>query len=275
MKNRLLAAILVTTSLSACKKDPVAPPPGPTPIQAPADDRRSVRLKDIVEHGLPSPLFHFTYNDSGYVTRINYAQDFLIYDVAYESKRVSSLFNQFNSNTLRYRYANGFVQEVAHTDGAGHKTWTQSFTYNHLNQLSTIRYWRFVPGMADSILERRVDMLYHPDGNLASWQDHHRIGTTLVPGSTTYYDHYDTGTCVDDFYIFHNFFEDAIFLPGVQLQRNNPRTVRIDAGENEWQVDYFYSYVGKLPQSKTGLMKQTRGTGNGQTLTIQSTFTYY
>ena len=88
-----ILAFILATAFTSCQKEkddikvPVLPPPA-------LDDKATIFLKDIVESGLPSPYFHFNYNDSGYVTNVSFADGFFDYDVNYSSKRVAFMENK-------------------------------------------------------------------------------------------------------------------------------------------------------------------------------------
>lgn len=268
--NRPLTILLLgfTLAVTACKKERV-PVPAPPPA---GDDRSAVLLKDIVEVSLPSPYFHFSYNDSGYVKEIGFADGFFYYDVFYESKRVSLLQNRIDNSRLDYSYVNGKVARIAKSNG-GKISWTYPLSYQN-NQLKEVNWYRHEAG--DSVLERKVVLFYGTDENLSSYEDYWRNGSGELKRSRTFvYSNYDKGTNVDDFCLFKNFFEDVLFLPGVKLQKNNPGLVHILGDQNDYEISYSYTYKNDLPIEKTGRMKQTRGESGNKEVKLTTLYSYY
>jgi hypothetical protein len=262
---------MLTTAFAACKKDKDAsqqPPPPPPSF----DDRATVFLKDVVESGLPSPYFHFSYNDSGYVTNISFADGFFDYDVNYNNRRVAFMLNKKNNARLDYFYTNGRVSSIDQVLN-GEKLWSYKMTYAQ-NRLAQVRWLRF-PIAGDSVVERKIELFYGTDGNLSEYKDYRPDnGNGLKLSRTFQFSQYDGATNVDDFYVFKNFFEDVIFLPGVKLQKNNPRLVRILGEQNDFEITYTYNYRDNKPILKNGIFKQTRGGGSGETSLVTS-YTYY
>ena len=98
----ILPAILLTVFIG-CRKNESIPAPQPS---LPPDDARTVLLKEVVAQSLPSPYFHFMYDDQRYVKQINFASGFAIYNLEYENKRVKKMTNIQNNNSLLYSYSN-------------------------------------------------------------------------------------------------------------------------------------------------------------------------
>jgi len=92
---------------------------------------------------------------------------------------------------------------------------------------------------------------------------------------TDQFSNYDQGTNVDDFYLTKDFFDAYLFLPQVKLQRNNPKEHVITGHQNDYEISYTYEYQNNLTVTKTGMMRQIRGKGSGQSLQITNRFSYY
>ncbi len=282
MKKNLFPIILmVMLFFAACKKDNAnegnAPVPVPIPTPVQLDDTARVRLKDIVSTNLPSPYYHFEYDNQKYVTRINFASGLDRYMLQYENKRVKRMINTINGNQLLYTYSNAKVSLITEFSGiTREKLWEYFFAYNAANQLTEIRWIRYSNGGTTSHAYRRLTFAYHADGNLQSFTDFFADSNgQLQFSSTTKYLDYDAGVNVDDFSSFKNFFETLLYLPAVKLQKNNARTVLILGTDNDYKINYTYQYSNGLPVVKAARMQQTRGTGTGNTTNFSTTFIYY
>lgn len=278
MKKILLSlSTILLLAFTACKKDPKPPVIEPVPVPISTDDTAKVLLKSIVATNLPNPYFHFKYDAGKYVTDINFADGFELYQAAYENKKLKKLTNIRNNNVLNYKYSNGLVRSIAEISGVSNrKIWNYAFEYNSNNQLVLVKWYFFPANSNDSILDRKVVLSYHTDGNLASMDDYRSDQNDQLQWSSTHtYGGYDDGTNVDDFAMMKDFMETLIYLPSVKLQKNNPRNELIIGTQNDFHITYSYQYSNKLPQRKTGTMVQTRGGGTGQPFIFTEQFTYY
>ena len=87
MKRQLLTGSMIITVIAiACHKNPVSQPAPPivTPV---------LKVKDINEKNLPSPFYHFEYDDSGKITLAGYSSSLRIYDVNYNGSHIESMEN--------------------------------------------------------------------------------------------------------------------------------------------------------------------------------------
>ena len=66
----------MATITIACHKDPINQPE--PPIVA-----TGLKVKDIIEKNLPSPYYHFEYNDTGNITIAGFQSGLRTYDVEY------------------------------------------------------------------------------------------------------------------------------------------------------------------------------------------------
>jgi hypothetical protein len=274
MKKSFITLIIVLLAVSGCKKNDNSTPPQ-TPPPSP-DDSKTVLLKEVVAQSLPNPYFHFTYNDNKFVTRINFASGFTIYNVEYENKRVKRMINIQNNNRIEYSYTNNNVSEINEFSGqTGNKIFSYKISYSSSQQLSKVLWFEFSNGTTGNLFKKAM-LSYQSDGNLSKIEYYYKIsGNQLTLEKTDLFSDYDNKTNVDDFYLMKDFFDTYLFLPQVKLQKNNPLKLQIIGAQNDYDITYTYNYNNNLPVKKTGLMRQTRGTGTGQSLQIINSFNYY
>ena len=279
MKFKQLGFIILTVSLFACSKDdkevsnPVPPPP-PAPTPA---DTFAVRLKDVVIQNLPSPYYHFNYNDSGYISSASFAASTAFYDFTYANKRVKEQQNNIpvNRDKLLYEYENGKVSliKIFNKDGILYKR--AFLAYNSSGQL--INLVSELKAQVGFVLERELDLTYHADGNL------HTITNRFIPFGTgpqttsvDTYEDYDTKMNVDGFSLLHFNDQHLYILPTVKLQKNNPRINRRSGDGLNYQITYTYSNNAKgWPLIKTGELVFTTGPNAEQRFQVMTTYSYY
>jgi len=261
----------------SCKKDKQVIPPVTNPVPLPVDDTAKVLLKDVTASRLPSPYFHFEYDNRKYVTKIGFADNLDVYNLHYQDKRLAKMINTQNNNQVIYTYSDKKVSLITELSGiTGAVIWKYYFDYNNSNQLVQVRWLRFENNGNDSVPHRKAILAYYADGNLASI-DNFRAGTNgqVTWSSKIQYRDYDTLTNVDDFSLFKDFFDTLLYLPAVKIQKHNHATEIITGTDNDYTITYRYQYNNGLPLSKKGTMVQTRGTGTGQTLSFSRQFSYY
>ncbi|MBC7902299.1 MAG: hypothetical protein H7Y27_02715 [Gemmatimonadaceae bacterium] len=254
----------------SCKKDTNTGPP------LPVNGRKTQRLKDIVVPSLPSPYYHFEYSDSGYITRLGFADAFFDYTVHYENKRVSRLININNDQELFYQYEDGRVSVIHQRDVlSGVKSMRYSCRYYPNGLLKEILWSKFFAGRSDSVGVRKVILIYNADGNLAEFDDFRVNPATeeLLWSQTTEILEYDKQINVDDFSLLKDTFEDVLLLPQVRLFKNNPLRLKTSSQQNDFLYVYRYDFVNKLPVRKHLVMTQTRG-GAGE-MRSTTEFSYY
>jgi len=274
MKHFPVAAIGVFFIMClACRKST-----GNDDNEPPLSDSKTFVLKEVEVDRLPSPYFRLTYNDSNFVTHIDFADGLLSWKVEYENNRVIRLINNtfVNHDTLLYTYSHNKVVTIRHTNAnTGSPLWRYDFLYDR-DVLKEIRWWRFQSG-PDSVLYRKVALQYYADGNLQQYDDYNTDNNNgpVTLTTTVKFSNYDQGVNVDDFYLLKNFFDDVLFLPQVKLQKNNPGHETITGGAEDYVIDYTYQYnTDKLPVQKDYSLAITRGANAGQTYTFTDHFTY-
>ena len=271
-KHIILVSILVTAV--SCHKgttpDPKPDPPANTNV---------IRLKDMNERNLPSPFYHFEYNDSGDITHASFSSGLGIYDVIYDGRKILRMENknQPNGDTLRYGYLGSDIVNIQIIDKQG-VTYRRAFLgYNTSHQLQTID-WEVKDGNVGFAQEQTLQFSYYPDSNLKELVNHlYTVGPQTAATFTDRFENYDNKLNVDAFSLLHRDQNHHLFLvPGIKIQLNNPRrNVRTGDGVN-YEVDYIYSYdAAGRPLVKTGDVLWRSGADSGKHFETRATFSYY
>ena len=272
MKRQLLTGSLVMTAIAvACHKNPVSHPG--SPIVAPA-----LKVKDINEKNLPSPFYHFEYDDSGKISLVGYSSSLRIYDVNYSGGRIESMENIADLSHIRleYEYSNGDLLAVKVKDKDGVTLRHCIFTFSPSHQLQQVD-WDVADGNVGFYLEQTMTFSYYPEGNVMEIKTHnYPVGPQAEAIYTDRFENYDDRLNPDGFSLLHTNPHELILIPGLKFQVNNPRrTIRTGDGVN-FEIDYTFTYDNKgRPTVKTGDVKFTNGTNAGQHFQSQSTFSYY
>lgn len=271
MRSRYLLLFIAAATLFSCKKEnpTTDPPPLPPP---------TVLIKDIIISHLPSPFYHFEYNEAGKVIFVSYASDLFMYDVTYNGDKINELRNNIlvNKDRLQYFYDNtGRVNTVKYADSTGLVNARINLTYDGPK---LIKFERERKVGAEFIVDKTITMSYHPDGNLLDLTVY-RPAMAGQPGTTfnNRYEQYDNKINAEGFSLLHDeFFDHFVFLPEVQLQKNNPGKETRTGDGNNYKVDYVYTYDDRgAPLTKSGDFVYTSGPDTGQRFSLSSTYTYY
>jgi hypothetical protein len=268
--------LAVATFSCQREKGTIVPdPPAPPVTDPPAV---TVFLKDIVIPNLPSPYYHFEYTGTGKISRISFASDLRMYDVVYDGNRISELKNNIlvNKDRLVYSYSNdGRVISVRYVDSTGivYERVLLSYDGPRLMRLDRV----VNPGTGFTP-DKTMTMTYDANGNLATMTEHFLANNGQPEGTwVESYAQYDDKINTDGFSLLHDeFFDHLVFLPGVQLQKNNPgRIIRTGDGLN-FNVAYQYTYDShNLPLTKAGNGIITNGADAGHPFQTNSIFSYY
>jgi len=254
---RIVTYLLAGVLFAACsKKEQI-----PVTSEPPVTDARTILLHTVLEKGLP-PQYRFTYDSNNFVTTINYADGFSIYNVEYENKRVKKLINSRNNSYLLYHYQNNSIDKIDEFDPLHNKLETYALLYNNSGKLVELNRFNFREN-PNGTLYKKEKLFYHPDGNLARLEQYFLSEGLLKLLMTKEYNGYDNSMNVDDFYKLHGFLESFLYLPQVKLQINNPKKESIITEQNAFEITNTFEFSGNLPVKKMGDMIQTRG-GNGQ-----------
>ncbi len=273
MKVKQLWLVSLIIIIISCQKGSVNNPEPPL-------GSSDVRVKDINERNLPSPYYHFEYNDSGNISRANYSAGLRTYKVQYDGNSISSMEHAIDPRNiilLEYVYNNnGDPLAVRVKDRNGVTTRHCVFSFSTSHQLQEID-WDVREGDVGYALEQTMTFSYYPDGNVMEITTHnYAVGSQTEATYTDRFDNYDDHVNVDGFSLLHTNSHELVLLPGIKIQVNNPgRNIHTGDGIN-YEVNYTYTYDAKgRPIVKTGDLVFTNGTDAGQHFEIQSTFSYY
>jgi hypothetical protein len=281
-KLTLLILFIVTIGSISCKKNnvenPAANPPSPTAL-----------IKDVVHASLPSPFYHFEYDTAGKAVFVSYASDMRRYDIIYEGDRIIEMRNNItviligpnndtivtsiNKDRLRYYYDNtDRVNAVTYADSTGLVNTRVNLTYD--GQM-LVKFERERKSGSGFFVDKIITMSYHPDGNLQDITVHQPA--IVGQNYTTRYEQYDNKVNAEGFSLLHDeFFDHFVFLPGAQLQKNNPGKITRTGDGNNFKVDYTYTYNDRdVPLTRSGNFVYTSGPNTGQRFQLSSTYTYY
>jgi hypothetical protein len=264
---------LFLAAVAACSHDSTLtgpPDPPPPPV---------VRLKDVVIPHLPSPYYHFAYDDAGRIDSVSFASEFTNYDVRYASGRITELHNNIfvNQDRLVYVYDDAArVREVDYTDQTGAVFTRVHLTYNGSKLITLVR-----ERLHDNVflVDKMMTFAYGSDGNLSALSNHRPAIEGFQPdvSYTDHFDDYDEGVNVDAFGLLHDdFFDHLVLLPTVQLQKNNPRRITRTGDVDNFLVEYTYTYdASNRPLAKAGDLVYQTGPHAGQHFEDSATYSYY
>ncbi|AXY73120.1 hypothetical protein D3H65_03650 [Paraflavitalea soli] len=278
MHARSLFLVFLILSTLACRKGdcPDTPPP-----PKPGPDIPAVRLVDMNVSRLPAPYYHFTYNDSGYITQLNHSSGLIFYDFTYANKKIlkieanKNIAADINKDRLEYEYLNELpvAIKVFSKQGALYRKCLLGFS--SANQLQELT-WQLDLG-AGLVPEQTLTFSYYPDGNLKTIDYHNfAVGPFLENFYTDTFENYDTKTNADGFSLLHTPLHHPVILPAIKLQLNNPgRVFRTGVLTATFDARYNYTYDGAgRPLTKSGpvTFKELNGTtGQFESMT---TYTY-
>ena len=272
--HRRLALLVTSLAIAtACGGDHSVTDPGVNPPPA------QVRLKEIAIDRLPSPFYHFDYDATGRVAGASYASGLTNYTVSYLGDRIREMKNVAVGDGDRIVYAydsDGRVAGVRYVNVRGETFTIVVYTYEGGKLTGVERSKAVVGGF---IIDKTISLTYWPDGNLKTLAEHRpKIdGFQDETNGVVTFDQYDSGINVDGFGLIHDdFFDHFVLLPGVVLQKTNPRRETRTGDGLTYVVDYTYAYDGAgRPVTKTGDLVITGGGQVGTRVQTRSAFTYY
>jgi hypothetical protein len=274
MRSQLLCVTtLLIVLFVSCKKDK-----GDQPTKPNTPDTFSVRLKDMIVDRLPSPYFHFEYNDSGYITLANWQSGLRIYDLNYSGRKLTQLQNLIEPvlDRLEYKYKSGRVTEV-HILNRNNALYRKIFiSYTPSDKLQKIN-WEVLDNGGFSP-EQMLTFTYHPDGNLKELTNTtFNAGPLTARTFTELYDDYDDKINADGFSLLLPLPQNhLVLLPNYKLQLNNPRRVVRTGSGQDYSVDYAYTYDSNgRPISKIGDVLFTTGQFKDQRFNSVTSFSWY
>jgi hypothetical protein len=278
MHAKSLLLVFITLSTLTCRKGdcpdtPAPPKPGP--------DIPAVKLMDMSINRLPAPYYHFTYNDSGYITQLSHASGVIFYDLTYAGKRIlkievnKDIAADINKDRLEYEYLNELplTIKVISKQGVLYRKCLLKFSpANQLQELS----WQIDLGTG-FVPEQTLSFSYYPDSNLKQIDYHNfAVGPFLENSYTDTFENYDTKTNVDGFSLLHTPLHHPVLLPAIRLQLNNPgRVFRTGVLTATFDARYNYTYdAAGRPLTKSGpvIFRELNGT-TGEFISA-TTYTY-
>jgi hypothetical protein len=270
MKAKHLLLLILITLMISCHKEPSDQPPLPGVT--------SVKLKDLNARNLPSPFYHFEYDDSGKITLAGYSSGLRIYNVNYNGSHIESMENTADLSHIRleYQYSNGDLLAVRVKDKDGVTLGHCIFTFSSSHQLQQMD-WDVADGNVGFYFEQTMTFSYYADGNVMEIVTHnYPVGSQTEATYTDRFENYDDHANADGFALLHTTPHELVLIPGLKFQISNPRR-NIHTGDGiNFEVNYNYTYDSKgRPTVKTGDVKFTNGTNAGQHFETQSTFSYY
>ena len=275
MRNRLQICLVLVLAVVSCKKgydggptvQPPPPPPAPT-----------VLLKEIVISSLPSPYYHFDYNAAGQISSASFASGLDMYQVTYDHGKVSEMINSgpANSDHLKYFYDNsGRANLVNYINFNGIIDAKVQFEYDGQKLVSLSRQKKINDNF---LVDKIMNFSYYPDGNVSEIIQHRFAVAGQVDATyTDKFEQYDDKINVDGFNLIHDdFFDNLVLLPGVQLQKNNPRMVIRSGDGLNFMVESTYTYSDKnAPLIQNGKITVLNGANAGEVIQTQTTYSYY
>lgn len=272
MKKRFAAALAILITFAACRKE------NSRPVINPPVDTQSILLKEIVMQALPSPYYHFIYDDSGYITHASYAGGLQQYMIDYAGGRISRIhsIHPINKDMLQYEYTAGQPALIRYFNEAGELYKRAFIAYNTNGKLENIE-WEIKQSGVGFVQLRAVTLSYFPDGNLQKVDDERQAFEQQTAGRyITTYAGYDNNKNVDGFAKFHIDGEHLLLFPSQRFQKNNPvKEIRTGTGIG-YEIDFSYAYDGQgRPTQRVGAGKFTSGPNSGQGFTSLGSFTYY
>jgi hypothetical protein len=257
---------------SSCKKN--------TEVTTPSPGNNPSLLKTVAYQNLPSPYYHFEYDESGKMNTAAFASGAFTYSLSYQAnqlKEMKSILASTKINTT-YQYDNtGKISFIKISNEDGSQVFKRAFlTYNNQNRLTEIE-WE-LNTTAGFIIQRTIGFTYGADGNLSEKRDHRHFidGRQLEATYIDRFEQYDNKMNVDDFSLLHEPSEHLVLFPGIKLQQGNPaKLIRTGDGTN-YEITYTYTYnSNKQPVQRTGNMLITNGPQAGQTFQLTAAYSYY
>lgn len=284
MNTKKLLSICFAVAVISCRKGDCPPEEDPKQPDAPVADIPAIRLKDMSVEKLPSPNYHFVYNDSGYITQVSYASGLTQYDITYSGKKILKIETNkdapfdINKDRLDYEYSNGdpAVVKVTNKNGLLYRRCLLTFLPAHRLQKLT---WEVNPG-SGFVAEQTLTFSYYGDGNLQEIAYHDfAVGPLVENTYADRFENYDNKVNVDGFTWLHTItnVHHPILLPSVQLQLNNPgRNVHTASKGLTYDASYSYTYdAAGRPLTRTGPVTFTETNGTTGQFQSSTTYTYY
>jgi len=272
MKAKHFLFVILITAIVSCHKEPSGQPKPPRGLL-------SLKLKDINVPGIPSPFYHFEYNNLGNITMEGFEAGLKTYNVDYNGNNIVSMEDTADPNNkvrLEYEYSNGELLAIKVKDKNGFTFRHCIFSFSPSHQLLQMD-WDTADGNVGFYLQQTLTFTYYPDGNLLQIVVHnYAVGSQVAATITNTFENYDDNANADGFSLLHTNFHDLLLIPGLKFQINNPRRVIHTGDTVNFDIEYMYTYDDKgRPTMKKGNGTYTVGTNAAQPFKTESTFSYY
>ena len=276
---QVLMSLTFAVILFSCKKDRESVTTDPPPIR-PNPTEKHVLLKDIIAPQLPSPYYHFEYNNDSLPSKVDFASGFSMYDILYNGNKIGEMRNNIivNHDTLRYSYDSaGKLTMIKFINESNIVYRLVNFTYD--GDLIKEIEWNIKEGNIGYYIDRRVTFTFYPDSNLKTMIDF-RAAFNGSPEQTltTMFEQYDDKINVDDFSLIHDQYHDHLFLfQGFRLQKNNPGNETFTVNSVVFYTnDFTYVYnADNTPSHKKGNFIYHSGSDSGKVFETNASYTYY
>ena len=271
MKNVTVILLIAATiaGLASCKKNEVPPLPGEA-----VSDVSSIKIKEVIEPGLPNPNYSFSYTPGGFLEGMNFADSLFMFKVSYKNRRVDKVTNSVNGDLLQYFYQQTNVHFISVHNKEGIKKAAYTFQYDNNKRLIQLACFKQTAA-GDSFCYRKVDLDYYADGNLKIYTDYRRNNEQLTLTSIHRFSNYDDGVNVESISLLKDYFDNILYLPQVKFQLNNAAVEEVTGNDSDYMLNSQYNYQNGLPISKTGTLTVTRGTGTGSSFAFSIAYNYY
>ena len=282
MYTKFLALICLVMIIAACRKSHYKPDDPEAPLP-PTSDVVGVKLKDISVDKIPSPQYHFVYNDSGYITHVGFESGAATYDITYSGKRIAKVETNkdipfdINKDILEYEYKNGDPVLMKVTDKTGMLYRKCSLSFSAAHQLQKLT-WELNPGTG-FVTEQTLEFSYYADSNLKEIAYHDfAVGPITEKLYKEKFEDYDNKVNAGGFSWLHTLLHHPVFLPSVRLQINNPRKDIRTGPPNTFTYETTYAYTydaSGRPLTRVGPVKFVDPQGNPGQFTSSTTYSYY
>jgi len=181
-----------------------------------------------------------------------------------------------NKDRLQYVYdSEGRVSNINYADSSG-TIFTKIFlAYERAKLIKLEREGKLG---AAFVLNKRMKFSYYVDGNLMEVITHRpMINGVSELNTLDRFEQYDNKLNVDGFQLLHSeFFDHFMYLPELQLQKNNPQKIIHIGDDVNYRIEYSYEYgVNNAPTRKIGKGTWLSGPKTGETFDSDYFYSYY
>jgi hypothetical protein len=264
----LLWVVLVCLLAASCKKE--------APRQPVAAE---IFLKSIAFQSLPAPYYQFEYSGPARVSKVTTDGGDVLYQAIYDGRRLLELVQQQarQAKSILYSYGSSNQVESLRFLSAGGEVERRCFLrYDAQGRLDEME-WEVKAG-ASFAADRTIQFAYNEKHNVTERREqcHFIDGRQEAATLIDTFEDYDDQLNIDGFTLLQRHNGPFVLLPGVVLQRNNPRRVTRTGTGIHYQIDYTYTYTKKrCPLERKSTMVINNGPQAGQRTEATTAFAYY